>query len=179
MCHHVLLSSTSTRIPWDEHIIFPGLHVRRPSSGKLIWPQGRGNLESGHQLSSWAANHCSSLWLRPPLILISLSKVGVTRPFYRWGNWRTGMDVAGLRHEAISVHLQTPLSLPQLRVSFLNLGAVPFSNARNKQKDVTMSISLERFKTSELENHKTTSEVSKNKVIPGTHPKRAINVYSS
>ena len=33
--------------------------------------------------------------------------------------------------------------------------------------------------TSELENHKTTSEVSKNKVIPGTHPKRAINVYSS
>lgn len=89
------------------------------------------------------------------------------------------MDVAGLRHEAISVCLQTPLSLPQLRVSFLKLGAVPFRNARNKQKDVTMGISLERFKTSELENHKTTSEVSKNKVIPGTHPKRAINVYSS
>lgn len=151
MCQSVVLSSTSTRVPWDEHIIFPGLHVRRPSSGTLTWPQGRGDLESGHQLSSRAADHCSSLWLRPPLILTSLSKVGVARPFYRWGNWHPGMEVAGLRHKARLVHLQTPLSLPRLRASFLKLGAVPFSNARNRQKDVTMGISLERFKTSELE----------------------------
>lgn len=136
MCHHV---------PFLQQVP-ESLEMNTSSSQGCMWGgQAQGNW-SDHKVEV-TLNQAISLQLGrqpllqqpsgsgPPLILISLSKVGVTRPFYRWGNWRTGMDVAGPRHEAISVHLQTPLShSPGSELHFWTSGLCPLAMPETNRK---------------------------------------------
>lgn len=174
----MLLNSVSTRIPQDGDI-FLVLHLRRLSLGKLIWSQWRCDLESGSQLSSWASNHHSNLPLRlSHLILTSPSKAGVTSPFYRWGNYtvskQQGSDVRpGWSSSKLLFH---SLKLRTLCFISETWGSALLAMPEMNKKMWLWMFLLSSVKWVNWKYHTSTSEVRKNKVIPGTNPKRAINV---